>query len=120
MILGAHLPSSSAPCTLNPDTVYAGDNVTMNTGVGVWQSAAEAQAAIPTLTATFTLDGAVLGPVRYMVNTWGCWNADGTTAPACIAAQTDWKATAGAHVATGQWSAAWDRRLKTCEFTVLP
>jgi hypothetical protein len=119
MVLGA-TPISAGPCTVNPEPVYAGDNVTMNNGIGTWESAAEAQAAIPTLTATFTLDGAVLGPVRYNVITTGCWYGDGRTAPACIAAQADWKATAGAHVATAQWSAAWDRRLKTCEFTVLP
>jgi hypothetical protein len=78
--------------------IYAGDTVVVVRGMCAWKTAVEAQSEMAGQTATLTVDGAPLQPVRYNI---GYLETNGYY---CAAAQADWKATAGHHVAAGVFS----------------
>jgi hypothetical protein len=94
-------------------TIYAGDTVTVARGMCNWLTLPEAQAATAGQTATITVDGVPLQPVRYLVSFSTVNNL------ACAVADADWKATAGRHLASGVWTIP-GTPVHTCEMSVQP
>lgn len=89
----------SNDCNMGGATaIYSGDTVVIARGMCAWKTSAEAQSEMAGQTATLTVDGAPLQPVRYNI---GYLETNGYY---CAAAQADWKATAGRHVAAGVFS----------------
>ncbi len=105
--------SNNCSLTGGGSVVYAGDTVTIARGMCSWPTLVEAQAATAGQTASITVDGVPLQPVRYLVS------FDATASLACAVADADWKATAGRHVASGVWTMP-GTGMHTCELSVLP
>jgi hypothetical protein len=105
----------SADCNMGGVTaIYAGDTVVIARGMCAWDTAAAAQTEMAGQTATITVDGAPLQPVRYSIG-----YPHESRPLFCAAAQADWKATAGRHVAAGVFSLP-GSPVHTCTMDVLP
>jgi hypothetical protein len=105
----------SADCSMGgATTIYAGDTVVIARGMCAWETAAAAQAEMAGQTATITVDGVPLQPVRYSIA-----YPHESKPLYCAAAQADWKATPGHHVAAGVFSLA-GSPVHTCTIDVAP